>query len=139
MNDFVLDASVAVKWLLEDESGREYSLAILASLADKQAVVPALWFYEVGNSLLMACRRKRISAKQLDEFLNRLIRLPVILIHESPAELLEVPALALRFDLSNYDSAYLSLAYKMKIPLATVDDRLRRAALALGSGIVSAI
>jgi hypothetical protein len=50
----VLDASLALQWFLEDEADRKYSLAVLASLAEKHALVPMLWFYEVGNGLLMA-------------------------------------------------------------------------------------
>jgi hypothetical protein len=64
VSDFVLDASLALQWFLEDEENRQYSLAVLASLSEKRALVPLLWFYEVGNGLLMACRRKRISRNQ---------------------------------------------------------------------------
>lgn len=58
MSDLVLDASLALQWFVEDEAGRQYSLSVLASLSSKRAVVPILWFYEVGNGLLMAYRRK---------------------------------------------------------------------------------
>ena len=61
MSDLVLDASLALQWFLEDESGRQYGLSVLTSLSSKRAVVPILWFYEVGNGLLMAYRRKRIT------------------------------------------------------------------------------
>lgn len=54
MSDLVLDASLALQWFLADETEREYSLAVLASLAERRALVPLLWFYEVGNGLLMA-------------------------------------------------------------------------------------
>ena len=54
MNEWVIDASLALQWFLEDESERDYSLAILARLEDNEAVVPILWFYEVGNGLTMA-------------------------------------------------------------------------------------
>jgi hypothetical protein len=54
VSDLVLDASLALQWFLEDESGRQYGLSVLASLSRKRAVVPILWFYEVGNGLLMA-------------------------------------------------------------------------------------
>ena len=50
MSDLVLDASLALQWFLEDESGRQYCLSVLASLSSKRAVVPILWFYEVGTS-----------------------------------------------------------------------------------------
>ena len=72
MSDFVLDASLTLQWFLEDETDRNYSLEILQSLSDKQAMVPILWFYEVGNGLLMAIRRKRISVEQMNIFLARL-------------------------------------------------------------------
>jgi hypothetical protein len=52
VSDLVLDASLALQWFLEDESGRQYGLSVLASLSSKRAVVPILWFYEVGNGLL---------------------------------------------------------------------------------------
>ena len=48
MSEFVLDASEALRWFLEDEADRGYSLVVLESLAEKRAVVPSLWFYEVG-------------------------------------------------------------------------------------------
>lgn len=60
-----------------DEADRKYSLDVLASLSAKRALVPILWFYEVGNGLLMAYRRKRISRNQLEGFLSRLKRLPI--------------------------------------------------------------
>jgi predicted nucleic acid-binding protein len=59
VSDLVLDASLALQWFLEDEADRKYSLAILGGLYEKRALVPFLWFYEVGNGLLMAYRRKR--------------------------------------------------------------------------------
>ena len=65
MSDGVLDASIALQWFLEDEVDRKYSLGILVGLAEGRAVVPALWFYEVGNGLLMAYRRKRITVDKL--------------------------------------------------------------------------
>jgi len=58
VSDFVLDASLALQWFLVDEADRQYSLSVLSSLSEKQAAVPVLWFYEVGNGLLMAYRAK---------------------------------------------------------------------------------
>ena len=71
MSDFVPDASLALQWLLEDEADRKYILNVLASLSEYSALVPILWFYEVGNGLLMAFRRKRISPDQVHGFLTR--------------------------------------------------------------------
>jgi hypothetical protein len=54
VSDLVLDASLALQWFLEDETDRKYSLEVLASLSEKRALVPLLWFYEAGNGLFMA-------------------------------------------------------------------------------------
>ena len=94
MSDFVLNASLALQWFLEDEENRKYSLAVLASLSEKRTLVPLLWFYEVGNGLLMACRRKRISLDQVDGFLTRLKALPIEAAQQTISEILELPALA---------------------------------------------
>ncbi len=94
MSDLVLDASLALQWFLEDEADRQYGLGVLASLSVKRAVVPMLWFYEVGNGLLMAHRRKRITFEQIDGFLTRLKALPIDTAEQLPTELLELPALA---------------------------------------------
>ena len=137
MSDFVLDASLALQWFLEDEADRKYSLGVLASLSEKRALVPVLWFYEVGNGLLMAYRRKRISLDQVEGFLTRLKALPIESAQQTPAEILELPALAQSHGLTNYDAAYLALAMRLHLPLATSDASLRKAAGSAGAGLVS--
>jgi predicted nucleic acid-binding protein len=72
VSDLVLDASLTLQWFLEDEVDRQYALSVLVRLSSNRAVVPMLWFYEVGNGLLMAHRRKRITFDQIDGFLTRL-------------------------------------------------------------------
>ncbi len=130
MSDLVLDASLALQWFLVDEGDRKYSLSVLSSLSEKQAVVPVLWFYEVGNGLVMAYRRKRIAQDQIAGFLTRLKNLPIEAAPQAPAEVLDLPALAQTHSLTNYDAAYLSLALRLQLPLATTDAALRRAATA---------
>jgi predicted nucleic acid-binding protein len=137
VSDFVLDASLALQWFLEDEADRKYSLGVLASLAENRAVVPAMWFYEVGNGLLMAYRRKRIDLNEIDGFLTRLKALPIEPAHRMPSEILELPTLAQAHGLTNYDAAYLDIAIQSKLPLATNDKLLRKAASAAGVKIVS--
>ncbi len=132
MSDLVLDASLTLQWFLEDESGRQYGLSILASLSSKRAAVPILWFYEVGNGLLMAHRRKRIRLDQVDGFLTRLKALPIDAAQQVPSEILELPALVQKHGLTNYDAAYLALAMRLNLPLATTDADLRKAAAAEG-------
>lgn len=137
MSDLVLDASLTLQWFLEDEADREYSLAVLASLSGKRAAVPILWFYEVGNGLLMAHRRKRITLDKIDGFLTRLKALPIDAAEQVPSEILDLPALAQKHNLTNYDAAYLALAIRLNLPLATNDTDLRRAATAARVAMVS--
>jgi len=137
LSDFVLDASLTLQWFLEDEADRGYSLAVLASLSEKRALVPLLWFYEVGNGLLMARRRKRISSDQMDGFLRRLAVLPIDPEQQDAAEILELPSLARSHNLTNYDAAYLALAIRSSLPLATTDSLLRKACAVAGVEIVS--
>jgi predicted nucleic acid-binding protein len=137
VSDLVLDASLTLQWFLEDEADREYGLAVLASLSNKRAAVPVLWFYEVGNGLLMAHRRKRITLDKVDGFLTRLKALPIDAAEQIPSEIFELPALAQKHSLTNYDAAYLALAMRLNLPLATNDADLRRAVVGAGIAIVS--
>ena len=138
MSDFVLDASLTLQWFLEDEANREYSLAVLAGLSDKRALVPILWFYEVGNGLMMAYRRKRIAFDQIDGFLTRLKALPIDAARQTPSDILELPIIANTRGLTNYDAAYLALAMRFNLPLATNDSNLRNAAVAASVTLVPA-
>ena len=135
MSNFVLDVSLTLQWFLEDENDRQYGLDVLKSLSNAIAVVPTLWFYEVGNGLLMACRRKRITFTQLEGFLARLTRLPVQNASETPNEILALPTLAEKHSLTNYDAAYLARALRRNLPLATADAALIRAAASAGVDI----
>ena len=126
MSDLVVDASLTLQWFLEDEAGRQYGLSVLASLSTKRAAVPLLWFYEVGNGLLMAYRRKRITYDQIEGFLVRLKALPIDAVQQIPTEILRLPAIAHKHSLTNYDAAYLALAEQLQLPLATTDVELRR-------------
>jgi predicted nucleic acid-binding protein len=137
VSDFVLDASLALQWFLEDEADRNYSLAVLASLSEKRTSVPLLWFYEVGNGLLMAYRRKRITFDQIGGFLTRLSALPIEAAQQTPSQILELPVLAQSHNLTNYDAAYLALANRLNLPLATTDSELRKAAASAGVSLVA--
>lgn len=128
MSDLVLDASLAVQWFLQDETDRSYSLNVLGSLSRKRAAVPILWFYEVGNALVMACRRNRVTGDRVQEFLLRLRSLPIDAAQQAPAVILGLPKFAMVCGLTNYDAAYLALALESRIPLATTDHALRAAA-----------
>jgi predicted nucleic acid-binding protein len=102
------------------------------------AIVPMLWFYEVGNGLLMANRRKRISLGQIDDFLRRLAALRIEVGQQTPSDLLKLPALARLYNLTSYDAAYLAIAIGSNFPIATTDSALRKAAAAANVQILSA-
>jgi predicted nucleic acid-binding protein len=136
VSDLVLDASLTLQWFLEDEGDRKYSLDVLASLSEKRALVPILWYYEVGNGLIMAYRRKRITLDKIDDFLNRLGALPIDAAQQTTVEILQLPAWALAHGLTNYDAAYPALADRFSLPLATGDAALRKAAASKGVRLV---
>lgn len=116
--------------------GRQYSLKVLNCLSTNRAVVPSIWLYEVGNGLLMAHRRKRISVDQVDGFLTRLKVLPIDVAPELREETLALPALAMKHSLTNYDAAYLALSLRLGLPLATTDTDLLRVSAALGAPLL---
>lgn len=132
MNRFVLDASVAVSWFFEDEAG-EYTSSVLESLTDREATVPSLWPLEVANVLLMAERRKRCSEAEAVRFIELLESLPIT-IDDSTARraLNRTYQLAREYGLTAYDSAYLELAMRLGLPLATMDRQLANAATRAG-------
>lgn len=125
MSGFVLDASITLAWLLDDETNARAETA-LEALGQHGAVVPALWHLEVRNSLLVAERRKRITPAEVDERLNALSELPIAL-NDTPDHA-SATALARKHKLSYYDAIYLELATRLSMPLASLDKRLIKAA-----------
>ena len=125
---FVLDSSVALAWLLLDEAN-ERTDALADRLEHENAHVPSIWPLEVGNALITALRRKRISQGDLERSISALSALPIEL--DTTAGLPGVLAIAQRFGLTSYDAAYLDLAQRRGFPLATLDEKLRRSCKAL--------
>ncbi|MGH7812703.1 MAG: type II toxin-antitoxin system VapC family toxin [Candidatus Binataceae bacterium] len=132
----VLDSSVALSWCFEDEHTRA-GLAILEKVAEDGAVAPAIWPLEVLNGLLMAQRRNRLDAAQRIRMTGLLKALPVSIDADMAAQAwTETARLAERFRLTLYDAAYLELAARRALPLASLDRSLRRAATALGTDLI---
>jgi predicted nucleic acid-binding protein len=128
---FVLDSSVALAWLLPDE-GNEATDALADRLEEEPAHVPAIWPLEVGNALLVALRRGRIKEPDVTRLVTTLSALPVEVEHGAEdAALSGVLDLARRLGLTAYDAAYVELAKRRGLPLATLDSKLRHAAAAL--------
>lgn len=129
---FVLDASVAICWAMQDESDPRAAAAQARALADRP-VVPALWWYEVRNILVLNERRGRIAPTDSELFLASTGSLVRSVFPQDSKETLQ---LARKYRLSVYDAAYLQLAKQERLSLATLDGDLASAATAEGVGIL---
>ena len=129
---FIIDNSVALAWCFEDEHTRPI-MDLLDRVAESGAVAPSLWPLEALNGLLMAERRKRLDAKRRQRLAGFLRALPVTLDTETADQAWTATArLAERYRLTLYDAAYLELAQRRKLPLATLDKDLIRTGKTLG-------
>lgn len=133
MSAFILDASVAAAWLLEEDLPASIKL-VLARLEDNEAIVPVLWHMEIRNVLLVARRRGRLGSSSVSVRLNALSDLPI----RTDANLdLEVAfAQAEKHSLSIYDAVYLELAKRLSLPMATLDKALAKATVAEGLTLI---
>ncbi len=132
MNAFVLDCSVTMAWCFSDEQN-EVAERLLINLKKTKALVPSIWALEVNNVLRVAERKKRITIIQSNTFIHLLNTLPIEVdkgINEHPS--LYLMDITRQFDLSAYDAAYLELALRHSIPLASFDQLLCKAAKQAG-------
>jgi predicted nucleic acid-binding protein len=128
VNRLVLDASVVLTWCFPDEN-----TGIAQHVGDmfkrgNTAVVPSFWPHEVLNALLVGEKRKRISKELVRSFLDDLVTLPIVL-EQPPTRAVfdRIQQLSREHALTAYDAAYLDLALNSGLPLATLDEDLRRA------------
>lgn len=133
MDEFVIDVSMCMPWCCEDEATAS-SERLLQLAADRHPLhVPSLWPWEMMNALAVAGRRQRISAAHAANFFALLPDFDFRI--EAPPGVLDLPrlnTLALRHHLTAYDAAYLELAMRRSLPLATLDEDLKKAAVAEG-------
>lgn len=133
MKRLVIDSSITMAWCFEDEK-TSYTESILDAVAGGAvAMVPALWPYEVLNVLTIAQRRKRMTQAQALHFWRELQNFSIKtdekqMSHSS----LEIMSLAGQHQLTAYDAAYLELALRESLPLATLDEDLKKAAKTTG-------
>ena len=129
MTPIVIDASVFLAWCLgdEEESAAE---GAMRRVAEQGGVVPRIWWYEVRNALVMNERRGRISTQQVSDTLADSEALGIAIDDEHDGSLLL--GFARRHELTVYNAAYLEVAVRRSLPLATLDRRLRTAAEAIG-------
>jgi predicted nucleic acid-binding protein len=138
MTRFVLDSSYALSWVFPDERNAQ-RLATLASLADlvTRAITLPLWYSEITNALVVSERRGRITVRDTEAFLEMIEALPIAVFGDSLLTLAaEAAALARRHLLTVYDASYLWLAMEEALPLATLDEPLKKAAKKCGVLII---
>ena len=136
-DEFVLDNSVVMVWGFDDEADL-YAETLLDMMPTARAHVPALWPLEVANVLLVGERRKRLTAADTARFLSLLGAFPITVDEETTVRAwVETLALARAQNLSAYDAAYLELAMRRGLPLATLDEKLKAAAAAVGVSLYS--
>lgn len=126
----VLDCSAVLAWFFEDERDAD-ALRLIDALGSVRAHVPSLWPYEIANVMLVAERRGRLKAASITEGLDAIEALDIVI---EPGKMIEreLIELARQNNLSVYDASYLALALHLKLPLATRDKALKRAAQAVG-------
>lgn len=131
MSRYVLDNSVAMRWLLvsQKKTDQTYSELVLQSLAGAEALVPHLWHLEAANVLLAAEKRGELKTGEVERFIAQLESLPIhvdpLTAHQAFSRTL---SLSRAYNLSSYDAAYLELAIREGLPLATLDKALKKAA-----------
>ena len=127
---FIVDASVSAAWILPDEA-TEQTEAMLRATATHEVWVPALWLLEMGNLLLTAQRRKRITADKRRELAAAAAGLR-IKVDREPVAITALDGIAAIHGLTAYDAAYLELALRRRLPLATLDGALASAMVKAG-------
>jgi predicted nucleic acid-binding protein len=133
----VVDTSVAIAWGFEDEANA-FTEAVLDRVRDAGAMVPAVWPYEMANTMVVGERRGRVTQADTARFLGVLGGLPVEVDDEAWAVVVPpIMGLARQESLSAYDASYLELALRRGLPLATQDSRLRAAADRIGVALVT--
>ena len=131
----VIDASLTASWHFEDEQSAAAD-AILESLQHDSAYAPLIWWFEIRNVVTLGERKKRATHEQTAGFIAFLSQLPIGL--EPLPDDDRVMTLARRHKLTFYDAAYLELAQREGIPLATLDKELVTAARAEGVSLALA-
>ncbi len=131
MSAFVLDSSVALSWVFEDEFSA-YSDFVVSRFDDSEVHVPSLWWLKVANSLMLAERKGRLDTESLARALEEVGALSVRDDPWIPSRMGAVTRVAQEFGLTCYEALYLELALRLEMPLATLDRQLAEAAQSVG-------
>jgi len=132
MAAFILDCSITLAWFFTDEQDA-YADSIAANFPNAGALVPEHWSLEVTNTMTVGERRNRCTVQQSTAFIKYLDALVIIRDHETERRAwADTLALVRKHSMTSYDAAYLELAVRERLPIATLDQKLLAAALAEG-------
>ena len=127
--EWVLDCSLALAWGLPDETSKEADRFLGQFSQNGVLWVPALWWYEVSNALMVAQRRQRLSEADRIRLIELYGMLPIQIDADLSLDIVwRFHTLAQQYTLSVYDAAYLELALRKGVGLATLDRHLIKAA-----------
>jgi predicted nucleic acid-binding protein len=130
---FIADSSVAIAWVVLSQSSPETDRLLDDVKTGISFVVPVLWMFEVANALLALRRRQRIPRDKYDQALLVLADSRPLVDDEGASRALNaISNLAEKNELSVYDAVYLELALRKKLPLASRDSALNKAAKRAG-------
>ena len=136
--NWVIDSSTALAWGLPDETSEDAERFLSRMSTGDTIWVPALWWYEIANALLMAQRRKRLTEAARMRLVELYRKLPVQTDMVLDSDIVgRFHALAIAHNLTAYDAAYLELAQRRGLGLATMDRRLRLVAQRAGVKVAS--
>jgi predicted nucleic acid-binding protein len=129
----VIDASITAAWCFQDEASSSTD-ALFRTIRDQGALVPTLWHLELANALLQAEKRKRIAVADMIARLDLISVFPILVDAETSTRAWRETLILARTErLTTYDAAYLELALRTGLPLASLDAALIRAAKRLGT------
>ncbi len=124
----VIDACIALAWCFPDETSASAD-AVLVAMEGHTILVSAVWSLELANAVLTGERHKRLSQLEIKSFTELLSNLTIVIDAQTTGEhIANVVPLARAHNLSAYDAAYLELAIRRSAPIATLDNKLQRAA-----------
>jgi predicted nucleic acid-binding protein len=126
---FVIDCSVCLPWYIEDEAS-EFCARLAGTLGRADIWVPPLWRPEFASAVINAEHRRRMTADRRRAILASAAGLPLRVDNDTPT-VTELGYLASAHDLTPYDALYFELARRRKLPLATLDAALVKAARAV--------
>ena len=124
--DIVIDASVAIAWVLRDRKGTSQADAVMERASAETVIVPGLFWHEVRSVLVVAERKERIEADEAECHIERLRTLRFVTDNDQDDR--RTIALARRHGVSGYDAAYLETGNRRGAKLATLDKKLATAA-----------